>query len=405
MITPYVTIPGRKEFERNKTGFGYMVYDIAKAVGVKHEVCVLATDSRGDSFCRDGVLFLRRSFWLMMKYFVRCIKWGDVRQLLKKYPVGKGARIRLWYYWAMSGYVRDLICTGCYDVVHIHGCAISDEIWMSICRKTGVRFLITLHGLNSFNDTISLEAAGKQYERDFLQRVVNYEFPITVISTGIKRIIERAYGIVECKNIMVVCNSFSFDDIDNSISLCDVRKQYNIPSKAKVLLYVGNISDNKNQRQLVEACDLLSDDLRRNTWLLFCGSPSKDGNFERMVQRSPNKDRIMLCGVIDKKSIGDYYRSANGVVLLSYSEGFGLSLIEGMHFGIPCAMFRDMDAFEDIYDEKAVVAIDNRDNMMVSVALEDLLTRDWDRQAIIANSERFSSQEMANKYIKAYKYE
>ena len=27
MITPYVTIEGIKEFERNKTGFGYMVYD------------------------------------------------------------------------------------------------------------------------------------------------------------------------------------------------------------------------------------------------------------------------------------------------------------------------------------------------------------------------------------------
>ena len=35
MIAPYVTINSRPEFSRNKTGFGYMVMDIAKAVGNK----------------------------------------------------------------------------------------------------------------------------------------------------------------------------------------------------------------------------------------------------------------------------------------------------------------------------------------------------------------------------------
>ena len=43
MITPYVTITSRPEFCRNITGFGYMVYDIAKAVAKALEIDYIDT--------------------------------------------------------------------------------------------------------------------------------------------------------------------------------------------------------------------------------------------------------------------------------------------------------------------------------------------------------------------------
>ena len=108
-ITPYVTIVGRKEFERNKTGFGYMVYDIAKAIanhaynnGSAINVDVLATDSRGSSFEIEGVHYLKRSLFLMAGHIIRCISPNLVRRLLLQYPLGQGSRIRLWYYWALT---------------------------------------------------------------------------------------------------------------------------------------------------------------------------------------------------------------------------------------------------------------------------------------------------------------
>ena len=73
----------------------------------------------------------------------------------------------------------------------------------------------------------------------------------------------------------------------------------------------------------------------------------------------------------------DYYNQADGVVLLSVAEGFGLSLIEGMHFGLPCMMPDDLDAFEDIYTPESVVCISKRKDKDLAVGLEELFRRVW----------------------------
>lgn len=211
MLTPYMTINSRPAFARNKTGFGHMVYDIARSVGKFEDVEILATDVRYDGFEQDGVAFLGVSYMKMVKNIFRCLPLRNLFSLMKKYKMPSGAALRLVYYWLLSGYISKLISQGMYDIVHIHGCSFYTEMWMRVCRRLNQKYIVTLHGLNSFSDTIRLNKAGKQYERDFLARVVRGEFFITVISTGMKRLIESSYGVADCHNIIVVCNSFSFD--------------------------------------------------------------------------------------------------------------------------------------------------------------------------------------------------
>lgn len=405
MLTPYVTIDGNSKFERNKTGFGYMVMDIAKAVGKLEDVEVLTTDTRGAAFEMAGVKFLKRSLSGYLLNLFSCLPLSRLIQLRKQYKMSARVFVRVAYYWLMTGYLRKLIKKNKYDVVHIHGCGFSTELWMQVCERCGQKYVVTLHGLNSFSDTVRLELAGKQYERNFLQRVAKGEIPITVISTGMKRIIEKTYGVKDCPNIAVVCNSFFFGrymSSENKRNGATIREIYNIPQDGKILLYVGNISVNKNQQQMVKVYALLPERIRRNTWVLFCGRPSQDGSFEKAVKESPFADHLVLCGNVPKETIADYYREADGVVLLSVAEGFGLSLIEGMHFGVPCAMFKDMDAFEDIYDACAVVPIENRDNTSVASALEKLLESNWEKKAIEGYSQKFNNDSMARNYVTVY---
>lgn len=406
MLTPYVTIEGRPEFERNKTGFGYMVMDIAKAVGKKEHVDVLAADTRGNGFEYWGVKFLKRSMITYLLSIFNCLPLRLLLVLRKNYSMSNGTFIRMVFYWLMTGYIRDVIKKEHYDIVHIHGCGFATELWMQVCNKCNQKYIVTLHGLKSFTDTVKILPAGKRYERDFLKRVAEGEFPITVISSGMKRLIEKKYGVYDSKNITVVCNAFSSDFKDfTANSGCDgsIRRNYKIPKTAKVLLYVGNIGENKNQRQMVEAYGLLPESLRNNTWILFCGRPSQDGSFERMVEESPYHSHLILCGSIAKNKISDYYNVADGVVLLSVTEGFGLSLIEGMSCGIPCAMFSDMDAFDDLYNSDCMVAIADRNTQSVSNAIVQLLSHIWDPKEIANYSKKFGSKEMANHYIKVYK--
>ena len=185
-----------------------------------------------------------------------------------------------------------------------------------------------------------------------------------------------------------------------------IREKYNIPHEAKVLLYVGNISENKNQVQMVRAYGLLPEILRKTTWVLFCGADhEKNGVLEGLISATPYGEHLVLCGGVDKNDMPCYYQEANGVVLLSVAEGFGLSLIEGMHFGLPCAMPADLDAFDDLFDEKAVVAINSREDDAVAKSIEELLSKRWDNCNIKNYSSKFCGQIMAESYINVYRKE
>ena len=379
-----------------------MVIDIAKAVGKLEQVDVLATDTRGNSFEYEGVHFLSRSLLLYISAIFSCISLSSLINLRKDYKMANCSFIRLVYYWLMTGYLKQVVKNGHYDIVHIHGCSFATDLWMQVCKKCNQIFIVTLHGLNSFSDTVCLEPAGKKYERDFLKRVTEGEIPITVISTGMKKLIEKTYSTPDCKNITVVCNSFNCA-VDKDDGL-DIRKLYGIAKNAKVLLYVGNISFNKNQAQVARAFSLLPEETQNNTYVLFCGADySKDGLLQSIIENSPNKSHLILCGAVDKNDMSSYYRSADGVVLLSYAEGFGLSLVEGMHFGLPCVMHQDLDAFEDIYDEAAVVAVKGREDADVAKAINELISKDWDKYVIMKCSKKFESDTMAKAYISVCK--
>ena len=160
MLTPYVTLKGHPEFMRNQTGFGYMVYDIARAVAKTEEVDLLATDTCGEAFISDQVKFLKRSLWVFLVHINKNLPLSSILSIFKRYPqMQRGTRLRLAYYWLMSGYLYNIVKVGHYDVVHIHGCGFSTEVWMQACKRCEQKFVVTLHGLNSFSDTVKLESA------------------------------------------------------------------------------------------------------------------------------------------------------------------------------------------------------------------------------------------------------
>lgn len=403
MITGYVTLKGHSEFMRNQTGFGYMVYDIARAVSKNENVDLLTTDTLGKSFISDQVLFLGRSFGRYLANISRCLSFTVLWKMLREYSdMSKGTKVRLLYYWLLTGYVRSILVRRQYNVVHIHGCGFATEFWVQLCKECHQKYVVTLHGLNSFSDTVKLEPASKRFERAFLRRVTEGEIPITVISTGMKRLIEKTYDVSECNNITVVCNSFVISDSER-VGMISVRDKYNIPKDAKVILYVGNISQNKNQTQMVRSFNLLPEIVKEKTWVLFCGNDhAGDSVLSSLIAESKYRRHLILCGGVEKAQMSQYYKASDGVALLSFTEGFGLSLIEGMHFGLPCMMFTDMDAFEDIYNADAVVPIDTRDDRVVASAIETLISNTWNKDRIVSLSKRFDSISMSEKYKRVY---
>lgn len=402
MITPYVTITSRPEFSRNKTGFGYMVYDIAKAISVTENVDILCTDSIGNAFTDNNIRFLKRSWIDFGRLIFNCVSFSLFLSLLKQYRMSKGSLARLLYYWIISGYVSKIILQGNYDLVHIHGCSFSGTFWECACKRYGVKVVYTLHGLNSFSDAVNLESAAKQYERDFLCDVASGMKKISVISSGMRNVILSNYNRKDNKSVVVINNAFSFPK--STRGKVDVRSEYNIPFDAHIVLCVGNISERKNQKQLILSFNLLPEELKNRTYILFLGNKldTNDG-IDQLIRNSEFSNHLILCGAVEKELVSCYYEQGDSVALISKSEGFGLSLIEGMHFGLPCMTFTDVDAYEDIFDACAVVGVANKDNESVATGLRTLIDTRWDKDAIKQYSKKFELDTMRNKYCNWYR--
>lgn len=211
-ISPYMTCNEVPLLNQCKSGFGYMVYDIAHCLTQEAQVDALLLNYRYKGFKHGGINFMPATAFRFMKNILLCSNPFIPFKLLWKYRMRMRTFIRIVYYWIVTGYYSKIIEKGDYDIVHIHGCIFADELLMDVCHRAKQPFVITLHGLNSFSETVDLEPAGKRYERDFLKRVVDGEFHITVISTGIKKTILKEFGVDNCDNITVVCNAFSFSD-------------------------------------------------------------------------------------------------------------------------------------------------------------------------------------------------
>lgn len=191
---------------------------------------------------------------------------------------------------------------------------------------------------------------------------------------------------------------------------CDVvKKQQNIDIRARfgiydqfVFTYVGNVSDCKNQKQFVDAFCLLPDRLKQKITVLFVGG----GDYMSLSDYIKSKglsEKLIVCGLIDKDEVFNYYIAANATVLISLSEGFGLSLIEGFVYGKPALVFEDLAAVTDLYDEDSMYAVKSRSNEALAEGIKKMLEIKWNCDAICMHAQKFSLQNMATNYINLYK--
>lgn len=190
-VTPYITSTAHPTFLRNQTGFGYMVHDIAEYVGKIDEVELFSYMTFTPTMEVDGFQVIGRS-WL--KWFTN-IHFRNIRdgfRFIQKYPQSLKNLIRVLYIFTATGEVENIIEK--YDIVHIHGCSAITDAVVAACQRQKVKFLITLHGLNSFEEIVNISAVMKQHEKDFLVKASKEKWPISFISSGNKA---AAEGFIE----------------------------------------------------------------------------------------------------------------------------------------------------------------------------------------------------------------
>jgi glycosyltransferase involved in cell wall biosynthesis len=106
----------------------------------------------------------------------------------------------------------------------------------------------------------------------------------------------------------------------------------NLPSK--FILSVGSIEPRKNLIGLLQAYDLLSEDLKREYKLVLLGFKGWN-NKDIMKLINKNSDSIVYLGYVSNEELANAYNLASLFVFPSFYEGFGFPPLESMACGTP----------------------------------------------------------------------
>lgn len=400
-LVSYLTISSDVEFSKNKTGYGYMVCDIAESmskIGVDVDVYTIFSITKGRDY--KGFAILKRT-WLDILMSIDFRYFGKMICFIKENKPSLGDIIWIVYYFLSMGYFERIVNHGDYDVVHIHGIGFATKPYIDCCEQLKIKYIVTLHGLNSFSESVKMGSAEKKFEKLFLRFAAKNNILLTVVSTGILNTISNFID-ADASNIHVVTNGADLAEEENKINILNIREKYKIGNKNKIMLCVGNLTQRKNQLQIVRAYNLLPFRVKEKLSILFIGNDETGGEIKRNIYDHGLENNLILCGYVYKELMTSYYRQADYTILTSLSEGFGLSVIEGFVFGLPNLMYKDLDAVEDIFNEKAILVLSQRSDDALAYGITKMLSVDWDREYIRQYAEKFSLEKMGEKYLKIY---
>ena len=158
------------------------------------------------------------------------------------------------------------------------------------------------------------------------------------------------------------------------------------------LLYISRLEHPaKNQHTLIEAYEKLPAELTSKYRLVLGGADWHGAEvIHARAESSPLSDRIMLPGFIAEENLEELYRGAAAYVFPSLFEGFGLSLIEAMHYGIPCACSDNSSLGE--LGRGAALLFDPHDANAIAEALKQLLESSALRQELIESGRRRAAE-------------
>ncbi|HQL08894.1 MAG TPA: glycosyltransferase family 1 protein [Lentisphaeria bacterium] len=148
----------------------------------------------------------------------------------------------------------------------------------------------------------------------------------------------------------------------------------------RYILYVSRIEHpGKNHINLIKAYEQLAPELIERYQLVIVGADWSGAEaVHDYARQSPVALGILFAGYIAVEDMADAYRHAACYVFPSRFEGFGLSLIEAMHYGLPCAA-ANASSLKEI-GEGAALLFDPEEPAAIAEAITALLTDDAVRE-------------------------
>ncbi len=194
-----------------------------------------------------------------------------------------------------------------------------------------------------------------------------------------------------------------FSPDSDSEKLLKLKNKYNI--KKDFLLYVGALDHHKNINGLIKA---FSKTKFKDLGLVLIGvknDPKYFLHIEDLIRSLGLQERVHILGYIPKQDLVGFYNLAKAVISVSFYEGFGLPVIEGMSCAKPVIAAGNTSMREIV--GKAGILVNPANIEEISSAIDRVLSDEGLSKSLSAESlkrsRNFSWEKTAQQTIALYR--
>lgn len=172
----------------------------------------------------------------------------------------------------------------------------------------------------------------------------------------------------------------SFGQQPDPGSVESFRARYGIPPGARIVSYIGRISEEKGWRDLPVLVDRLG---REGVFVLICGDGPCRNRLESKLRGMTHAGNWHVTGFVPQAEVKAALRLSELIMLPSRREAFGSILLEAMATGVPAVAYR-VGGIADVAGEpNAIALVPPRDTDAFAAMVLDLLARRDLSQALV----------------------
>lgn len=182
-----------------------------------------------------------------------------------------------------------------------------------------------------------------KYIKKLIKSLNNYDYLVTVSNT-LKEFYENKIGKTKCIYIPNV--------IDNLPSKSTDLKENNI-------INIGRLEYEKGHSDLIDIVYEVKKEIK-DIKLYLIGDGSKKEELENKIKDLSLEKNVILTGYLSQKEMEKYLIKSKLFVMTSYTESFGLVLIEAMSYKIPCISYDSADGARELLKDNNGILVKNR---------------------------------------------
>lgn len=203
------------------------------------------------------------------------------------------------------------------------------------------KFIVTIHDLTHLSFKMSRASAHNriyyevkhQVHKQVMYRALKKSLRVITVSNFVKKdLISRCN--IESSKIDVIYEGADEELVRTAKRLLSQERQQIIKKlniSSPFLLYVGNAHPHKNIEGLIKVFQAIKNKYKDLQLVL---SGREDFFWKRLKHRTHDKD-IIFTDFVTEKELAAIYLDAEAFVFPSFSEGFGIPMVEAMAIGCP----------------------------------------------------------------------